>query len=336
MKKKLIILSLFCSVISGMALGQEWVLNNADMNPAPATFPGGKETISFDFYLKNSPTPSSGYDFKQSGNKSGSITITFTKMNPTSILPQGTGADLFTWTMSTQGTNESKTYTWNGTTKNVNMTDIGSTPSKYKITFANVPVTYAATQAEKNISVFGEFTVPTGAPAGVDNDHKTGVATYSTTALPVAFQSYEAKIVGNKLVVNWTTATEKDNKYFDIEVMGTDSIFRSAGRVETKAENGTSDAAIAYSFEKDLATGSTSLMGIVVFAAGFILLLFNRKNKLLYALLVVCGVGMSTISCRKNEVEKMNREDSRKLVRIVQVDKEGAQAFSKVAVAVKQ
>ncbi|MBO9592630.1 MAG: hypothetical protein J7599_06940 [Niabella sp.] len=169
------------------------------------------------------------------------------------------------------------------------------------------------------------------------NDNSQSSITVITGSLPVAFQSYDAKIVDNNLVVNWTTATEVNNDYFDVQVMGADSTFKTVGRVMSKATDnqGNSDTPLEYSFTKELGARG-SLMGVTLLAAGMIFLLFNRRNKLLFMLVLITGMGLTAISCRKQGREEVELSDSKQLVRLVQVNKEGTRAYSKVAVAVKQ
>ncbi|MGJ7032417.1 hypothetical protein [Niabella hirudinis] len=332
-RTSIVILLAILAIFSKSVSAQNFVLNNPSITPNPAVFPGGKETITFDFYVTQPYTFSSN----DASNSYGKIVFSFTKMDPTGIQPTGTGATLFNWTLTNNGgTGASLVYTLTGKSKDIAMQS--SPPdAKYKITFADVPVTLAASQAETDIRIAGVFTSPTNATADSPDDNSVVIATYSVDpALPVTFQSYDAKLVGNKLVVNWTTASETNNDFFNIQVMGADSTFKTVGHVASKAENGTSTTALEYSFEKDLSTGTQAVMGIALFAAGFILLLFNRKNKWLYTLLIVCGLGTSAISCRKQSEDKENRMPDRQLVRVVQVDKEGGHAYSKIAVAVRQ
>ncbi|SDE08259.1 hypothetical protein [Niabella drilacis] len=337
MKIKFTLLSTFLFLLSIVASADDWVLNNGTMSAA--SYPNGKVDISFDFFVTGTPG-GNGYTFTTSGNKSGTIKFSFTKLDASVITPapSGDGSALFDWTLSTSGTGVGQTYTWTGTTKAVTMLEYQSPSgmsSKYKITFLQVPVTYPATAQENNIGVHGIFTTPTQATDPVPTNTDYTVST-NTAAMPVTFQSYDAKLVGNKLVVNWTTASETNNDFFDIQVMGADSSYKTVGRVASKAENGNSEKAIEYSFEKDLGAGGAAYMGIAIFAAGFILLLFNRKNKLLYTFLIVCGMSVSAISCRKNAEDKENRQPDRQMVRVVQVDKEGLKAYSKIAVAIRQ
>ncbi|WP_300598372.1 hypothetical protein [Niabella sp.] len=323
-------IALFVS-ISGIASAQDFVLNNGVITPAPAIFPGGTVTITYDFYT------TVAFDFQANGARAATITFSFTKMDPTGKTPTGTGADLFTWVLSDNGqAGQSKVYTWTGTTKAATHMNDFPTAAKYKIVFTGVPVTFSATQAASDIRVAGQFTDPAQAPAGNTANNFAEVKTYSTPPLPVNFKSFDAKVVNNALVVNWATVSETNNDYFEIQVMDTDTTFRTIGTVLTKAANaGTSDSALEYSFTKEL-DARGSLMGIAMFALGFIALLFNKRNKMLYMLVVIAGMSITTISCRKESKEKIDQYNGDYRVRVVQVDKAGLKSATKVALAVKE
>ena len=49
--KKIITLLLSTVLLQSSLLAQDFVLDNAKMTPSPGQFPGGTETISFDFYV---------------------------------------------------------------------------------------------------------------------------------------------------------------------------------------------------------------------------------------------------------------------------------------------
>jgi hypothetical protein len=159
-------------------------------------------------------------------------------------------------------------------------------------------------------------------------------AIYSATTLPISFGSFSAEIVNGQLLVNWSTITETNNSYFDIEVSKDGKNFTSMGKVDSKATNGNSTVALNYEFS---ATGTaaavlgSSLMALALAGFGF-----KRKNKTLYALALVCGLSvLGAASCTKNDLSKT--DDSSKLfVRIKQVDKDGSISYSKVIQAVKK
>ncbi len=155
---------------------QDFVLNNPVMTPNPGIFPGGTETMTFDFYVAGAPFTFSSNDLS---NDYATITFSFTKMNPTGLPPTGTGAALFTWVLSNNGgVGTSLVYTWTGRSRDVTVNQTPTQP-KYKITFSNVPITAAATQNQTDVRVAGQFTDPGNAPTGNSGNNSAVIATYT-------------------------------------------------------------------------------------------------------------------------------------------------------------
>src|ERR1700712_1248514 len=131
MKKYLVIFLMAFLFHNSVKAQMDFVLNNPTLGPVtPAPFPGNL-TISFDFYVAQSPFTFSSDPFS---NSYATITFSFTKLNPTGIVPSGTGAALFNWVLTTNGgVGVGLVYTYTGTTKNVTMNQ--SPPgAKYQIT----------------------------------------------------------------------------------------------------------------------------------------------------------------------------------------------------------
>jgi hypothetical protein len=71
--------------------------------------------------------------------------------------------------------------------------------------------------------------------------------------VPVDWVSYNAKLVSEGLVeLTWTTATEKDNSHFEIEMSldGIEWIF--VDQVKSQADNGNSTSLLDYSYKHQL------------------------------------------------------------------------------------
>jgi trimeric autotransporter adhesin len=83
---------------------------------------------------------------------------------------------------------------------------------------------------------------------------KTWQTTYSATSLtltvsgglPVELVSFDARKNQNSVLLSWTTASEKDNAYFDVEYSGNGNEFQTIGQVKG---NGTSVVSNTYKFE---------------------------------------------------------------------------------------
>lgn len=77
----------------------------------------------------------------------------------------------------------------------------------------------------------------------------SGVASYTTTkVLPVSFTSFNASLVKGQSTLSWSTASESNNKGFDILRSTDGKTFSSVGFVAAKSQNGKSSTALNYSF----------------------------------------------------------------------------------------
>ncbi|MCE1189387.1 MAG: aryl-sulfate sulfotransferase [Ignavibacteria bacterium] len=73
--------------------------------------------------------------------------------------------------------------------------------------------------------------------------------------VPVELTAFTVQKSGNSNILHWTTATEKNNSYFEIESSSDNSVFSSIGRV---SGNGTTLVAHSYQFEDNAqSTGIT-------------------------------------------------------------------------------
>ena len=179
--KKFINIVILLIALQGVTNAQDFVLNNPVITPAPGVFPGGKETVTFDFYVAGADYTFSSIDLNNSYTQ---ITFSFTKMNPTTVVPSGSGAVFFNWVLTSTGTFENTSYTYTGTTKTATMLQSPTEP-KYKIIFANVPITYASTSAQADVRVAGQFTNPGNVSTSSLNNSAV-IATYTVDAVTIA------------------------------------------------------------------------------------------------------------------------------------------------------
>lgn len=154
------------------------------------------------------------------------------------------------------------------------------------------------------------------------------------TPLPVTFADVTATIKDDALLVQWTTLLELHSSYFDIEGSADGVHFVKLGTVSSKAEKGISDKTLSYSFTANI-SNSMSILGISLFAAGLLLLLFNRKNRWAYMLIVTTGMFIGMQSCTKND-SSVNSSGKNLFIRIAQVDVDGTVKYSKTIQAVKE
>lgn len=226
--KKILSLILIAFLFQSSLNAQDFALTNPVMSPNPGVFPGGSETVSFNFSVSQNYTFSSDAN----SNNYAYITFSFTKLNPTASGPAGTGAALFNWKLTTNGGNGvGLVYTWTGTTKDVTMQSV---PTNYNIVFTNVPITAESTPAQTDVRVAGQFTDPGNAPTGMTGNNNAVIATYTGPAggpLPIRLLSFNGIKDETKVQLNWQTSTEQNSKYFNVEYSADGNTWNSIGTV---------------------------------------------------------------------------------------------------------
>jgi hypothetical protein len=93
----------------------------------------------------------------------------------------------------------------------------------------------------------------------VTNGSCTGTASINLgcNTLPVELLSYTGKNISSGNLLNWTTATETNNKYFTLERSIDGTSFNTIGKVNSRSENGNSTTSLNYSFlDKDVKPGT--------------------------------------------------------------------------------
>lgn len=236
--KRILVLILTTLLLQTSSFAQDFVLNNPVMTPNPGVFPGGTETVTFDFYVAQS---SFNFSSDPLSNNYATITFSFTKLNPTGIAPSNTGASLFSWVLTNNGgVGAGLTYTYTGTTKTTSMNQ--SPPAaKYKITFGNVPITLPALQSETDVRVAGQFTDPGNAAPNSAGNNSSSIATYTAAGgpLPISLLDFTATKQTKGVDLNWQTTTEQNSHYFDVEFSRDGSKFESIGRVNAAGSSST-------------------------------------------------------------------------------------------------
>lgn len=77
----------------------------------------------------------------------------------------------------------------------------------------------------------------------------------SASPLPVSLTKFAAARQGNNVSVNWATATELNNAYFEIQRSSNSKVFKTIGRVDGK---GTTNTAATYTFTDNNPLNSTA------------------------------------------------------------------------------
>lgn len=152
------------------------------------------------------------------------------------------------------------------------------------------------------------------------------------TVLPVQFDAFSATLSLDKLLVEWTTKSEKNNSHFEIEVSTDGSDFKSIGTLKSQAVNGSSDTSLNYEFTFD--TDKNSLLFGISFSLAFLGIAFRKRSKRIITTSVIClALFLGFVSCSKQDAS-VGSGNEHLLVRIKQVDKDGSYSYSKVIKAV--
>lgn len=160
------------------------------------------------------------------------------------------------------------------------------------------------------------------------------IVTVIQQALPVKYNNINARILGDQLQVKWSTASENNNKLFEVLASKDGREFTKIGEVKTKAQNGNSDTIIDYSFDMPV-NGAIAILGISLF--GLLLGFAGKKhiNKHLLLPLFIAGIIVTITACSKREAPIDTTNEGKIFIKIVQVDIDGDRISSGVITAYK-
>ncbi len=147
----------------------------------------------------------------------------------------------------------------------------------------------------------------------------------------VQLTNLSAIVSGDILFVKWRTASEKNNKSFDIEASPDKVHFITIGEIQSLDEDGNSTAALSYEFSADLAGVSLVNSGIIValFALGNMAMGLSRKIRWVFTGLMITALLTGVTGCKKQSAEPAS-DTSHTYVRIAQIDQNGSKTYSKI------
>ncbi len=111
-----------------------------------------------------------------------------------------------------------------------------------------------------------------------------------------------AKAEGKQLIVDWQTASEANNKYFEVLASADGLNFKVVGRVNAKSVGGTSSTPLDYKFLTPLSALQLAGFGFL----GLLLLPIARSRIMKIALLVCCVTMMAACAKKKMIDEDLN------------------------------
>lgn len=160
-------------------------------------------------------------------------------------------------------------------------------------------------------------------------------------ALPSTFNKIAAQIVNGQLMVNWSTLTEANCDYYNIEASADGNTFTKIGTLKSKSIGGNSSSILQYEYGMPL---SSVALGISLL---FITLgLVSRRHNATTAhrgATGILGIGLITVSillfaslsCSKQDIP-VTGKSSKVFVRIAHVDKDGTVHYSKIIEAINE
>ncbi len=211
-----------------------------------------------------------------------------------------------------------------GQTYSISVSPLGGTLS---VVSGNATVNNAA----KTITItgMGAIVVKYSGATGACGDGTLNLGT--NVVLPVTFGEVSATISGSQLFVNWSTETETNNSYFEIEASADGTNFQKIGEVVSKAKEGNSSTPLQYQFNIDVS--SQIALGLGLLAFGTIGFTLSRRRRLLAMLVVIAGISITIAGCTKETAEPVHT-GSKVFVKVTQVDVDGTKTVSKVVQAV--
>ena len=156
------------------------------------------------------------------------------------------------------------------------------------------------------------------------------IALIANVLVPVTFGNIEAVQTNNNIKINWTTLSEKNNSYFDIEVSKDGKQFRKIATIQSKAVNGNADYPLHYEYSVSLNEMAT--LAILPVLLGLFVTGYKRRQNIWLSLIAIC---MIIIACNKQNVLPADMPN-RFFVRIAQADVDGTKAYSKIVLAIKE
>ena len=152
---------------------------------------------------------------------------------------------------------------------------------------------------------------------------ETSSSTSPPSTLPVTFTKLSAKVEGKQLIVDWQTASEVNNSYFEVLASADGSYFKVIGTVNAKGVGGMSSTALDYRFLTPLSALQLAGFGFL----GLLLLPIARRRIMKIVLLMYCVTMMAACAKKKLIDEKKN---GLVYIQLRQVDRDGKASMSDV------
>lgn len=149
-------------------------------------------------------------------------------------------------TFATEGSGSGFNFhQWAYSLNGVAFTDFGTNTAKNASGYETRTLDLSAIDAlENSENLYLKLTV-SGATASGGNNKFDNIVITGTSTLPVTLTSFTAKSIDERILLNWNTASENKNDFFDIQHSADGKNFRSIGELKGA---GTSKVNNAYNF----------------------------------------------------------------------------------------
>lgn len=149
------------------------------------------------------------------------------------------------------------------------------------------------------------------------------------SVLPVHFGLIEATVQNQHLFVKWSTLTETNNDYFDIEVSADGKQFKKLATIQSLASSGNSDLPLHYEYTIE----APQVMFLPVLIYFFLLcFLIDAKNRKIFLIMLVAGTA-TLWGCSKSG-SRPESVNTKIFLRIAQIDGDGKKEYSKTIIVV--
>lgn len=151
------------------------------------------------------------------------------------------------------------------------------------------------------------------------------------SVLPVRFGPIEAILQNQRLSAKWSTLTETNNQYFDIEISADGKHFKKSATLQSLAPGGNSDLPLHYEYTMEVP--QVMFLPVLLYLL-FLCFLTNPKTRKLCLIMLIAGTiplwGCSKSSSRPELV------NAKIFLRIAQIDRDGKKEYSKTITVVNE
>lgn len=146
-------------------------------------------------------------------------------------------------------------------------------------------------------------------------------------SLPVNFGVVRATAAADRLDIDWNTVSEAGTDHFDVQLSADGKDFVTVSSIQSKAAAGGSSASLDYHISIGL-DKAAALLGLSYCTLLFLGMSFRKRKG--GAIVSAILLGLMIYGCTKSGSDAIDKASEKLYVRIAEIDKDGAKAYSKV------